>query len=253
MSGLVLACAFIDLYYFYQMNIALLGYGKMGKAIEQIALERGHQIVARINSETPLTSVQWSTVDVCIEFTQPQLALQHIQFCAEKQVPIVVGTTAWLSGLEQAKASIALHDSALLHASNFSVGVNIFFALNQKLAELMANYPAYKVSLEETHHVQKLDAPSGTAVTLLEDLLETLKPYNSWSLDPNSSKQIPVVAHRIPDVPGTHEVRYDSEIDTIRIEHIAHNRKGFALGAVLAAEFLKGRKGYYQMSDVLNF
>lgn len=225
----------------------------MGKAIEQIALERGHQIVAKINSQTPLSSVEWSNVDVCIEFTQPQLALKHIQFCAEKQVPIVVGTTAWLADLDEAKASVSKHESALLHASNFSVGVNIFFALNKKLAQLMANYPAYKVSLEETHHVQKLDAPSGTAVTLLEDLLDSLQPYDSWSLNPNSKNQIPVLAHRIPDVPGTHEVRYDSEIDTIRIEHIAHNRKGFALGAVLAAEFLKGRNGYYQMSDVLNF
>ena len=234
------------------MNIALLGYGKMGKAIEQIALERGHQIVAKINSQTPLTSIDWSLVDVCIEFTQPHLAAKHIEFCAKKQVPIVVGTTAWLQDLPRAQALIEEQQSALLHASNFSVGVNLFFALNQKLAQLLSNYPEYKVRLSETHHVQKLDAPSGTAVSLLNDILQIQSQYDSWSLVPNSATQIPVTAHRIPDVPGTHEVSYDSEIDTIRIEHIAHNRKGFALGAVLAAEFLKGRKGCYQMSDVLN-
>ena len=234
------------------MNIALLGYGKMGKAIEQIALERGHQIVAKINSQTPLTSIDWSLVDVCIEFTQPHLAVQHIEFCAKQQVPIVVGTTAWLQDLPRAQALIEEQQSALLHASNFSVGVNLIFALNQKLAELLSNYPEYKVRLSETHHVQKLDAPSGTAVSLLNDILQIQTQYDSWSLEPNSATQIPVAAHRIPDVPGTHEVSYDSEIDTIRIEHIAHNRKGFALGAVLAAEFLKGRKGCYQMSDVLN-
>lgn len=234
------------------MNIALLGYGKMGKAIEQIASERGHQIVAKINSQTPLTSIDWSLVDVCIEFTQPHLAIQHIECCAKQHVPIVVGTTAWLQDLPRAQALIEEQQSALLHASNFSVGVNLFFALNKKLAELLSNYPEYKVSLSETHHVQKLDAPSGTAVSLLNDILQIQTQYDSWSLEPNSATQIPVVAHRIPDVPGTHEVSYDSEIDTIRIEHIAHNRKGFALGAVLAAEFLKGRKGCYQMSDVLN-
>lgn len=234
------------------MNIALLGYGKMGKAIEQIALERGHVISAKINSSTPLESVDWSTVDVCIEFTQPQLALKHIAYCAQRKVPIVVGTTAWLSDLPEAKAHIENHDAALLHASNFSIGVNLFFELNKHLAKIMSSYPDYRISLEETHHVQKLDAPSGTAVSLLQDILDVNPHYESWSLAANQKQQISVSAHRMPDVPGTHEVRYDSSIDTIKIEHIAHNRKGFALGAVLAAEFLKGRKGYYQMSDVLN-
>lgn len=233
------------------MKIALLGYGKMGKAIEQIALERGHEITATINSTTPLDSVDWTNVDVCIEFTQPQLALKHISYCAQRQVPIVVGTTAWLSDLPAAKAQIKSNDAALLHASNFSIGVNLFFELNKHLAKLMSAYPDYQISLAETHHVQKLDAPSGTAVSLLEDILELNPLYESWSLAANRQEQIKVSAHRIPDVPGTHEVRYDSPIDTIKIEHIAHNRKGFALGAVLAAEFLKGRKGYYQMSDVL--
>ncbi|MFM8596068.1 MAG: 4-hydroxy-tetrahydrodipicolinate reductase [Flavobacteriales bacterium] len=234
------------------MKIALLGYGKMGKAIEQIALERGHEIAAKINSTTPIDTVNWSDIDVCIEFTQPQLALKHIAFCASQQVPIVVGTTAWLSELPAAKAIIEKHDAALLHASNFSIGVNLFFELNKYLAKLMSAYPDYKIGLEETHHVQKLDAPSGTAVSLLQDILDINPHYDGWSLDEQNPKQIQVSAHRIPDVPGTHEVHYDSPIDTIKIEHIAHNRKGFALGAVLAAEFLKGRKGYYQMSDVLN-
>ncbi len=234
------------------MNIALLGYGKMGKAIEQIALERGHEILAKINSQIPLESIDWSQIDVCIEFTQPQLALKHIAFCAEKQVPIVVGTTAWLSDLAAAKELISKKEAALLHASNFSVGVNLFFELNRHLAKLMAAHTEYKVSLEETHHVQKLDAPSGTAVSLLEDILTAHPHYDSWSLNAQNENQVNVHAHRIPEVPGTHEVRYDSLIDTIKIEHIAHNRKGFALGAILAAEFLKGRKGYFQMSDVLN-
>jgi len=234
------------------MNIALLGYGKMGKAIEQIALERGHEILAKINSQIPLESIDWSQIDVCIEFTQPQLALKHIAFCAAKQVPIVVGTTAWLSDLAAAKELISKKEAALLHASNFSVGVNLFFELNRHLAKLMAAHTEYKVSLEETHHVQKLDAPSGTAVSLLEDILTAHPHYDSWSLNAQNENQVNVHAHRIPEVPGTHEVRYDSLIDTIKIEHIAHNRKGFALGAILAAEFLKGRKGYFQMSDVLN-
>lgn len=233
------------------MNIALLGYGKMGKAIETIALEKGHSISAKINSQTDLASVNWSQIDVCIEFTRPELALKHIGFCAQKQIPIVVGTTAWSQHLNEAKALITQNNSALLYASNFSVGVNLFFELNRQLAHLMQGQTAYQIELEETHHVQKLDAPSGTAVSLLEDILQINPHYNSWSLDAKGADQIPVVAHRIPDVPGTHEISYHSDIDSIRIEHVAHNRKGFALGAVLAAEFIYQRKGIFTMSDVL--
>ena len=233
------------------MNIALLGYGKMGKAIETIALEKGHSILAKINSQTALTSVDWSGIDVCIEFTRPELAIKHIGFCAQKQIPIVVGTTAWNQHLNEAKALIAQNNSALLYASNFSVGVNLFFELNRQLAHLMQGQTAYQIKLEETHHVQKLDAPSGTAVSLLEDILQINPHYSSWSLTDKQSDQIQVSAHRIPDVPGTHQINYESEIDTLRIEHIAHNRKGFALGAVLAAEFLYQRKGIFTMSDVL--
>lgn len=233
------------------MRIALLGYGKMGKAIETIAQERGHSIVAKINSQLPLDQVNWSEVDVCIEFTRPELAPQHIAYCAQKQIPIVVGTTAWQAALPKVKTLVLEADSALLYASNFSVGVNLFFELNRQLASLMKAHNAYHVEVSETHHVQKLDAPSGTAVSLLDDILAIHPNYTGWSLDAHSHEQIPVVAHRIPDVPGTHEISYNSDIDTIRIEHIAHNRKGFALGAVLAAEFIYQRKGIYTMSDVL--
>jgi 4-hydroxy-tetrahydrodipicolinate reductase len=233
------------------MRIALLGYGKMGKAIETSALERGHSIVAKINSQLPLDQVNWSEVDVCIEFTRPELAPQHIAYCAQKQVPIVVGTTAWQAALPQVKTLVLEADSALLYASNFSVGVNLFFELNRQLATLMKAHNAYHVEVSETHHVQKLDAPSGTAVSLLDDIIAIHPNYTGWSLDAHSPEQIPVVAHRSPDVPGTHEISYNSDIDTIRIEHIAHNRKGFALGAVLAAEFIYQRKGIFTMSDVL--
>ena len=233
------------------MRIALLGYGKMGKAIETIALERGHSIVAKINSQLPLDEVNWSEVEVCIEFTRPELAPQHITYCAQKQVPIVVGTTAWQAALPQMIAAVLNADSALLYASNFSVGVNLFFELNKQLAQLMKGHSEYQIKAAETHHVQKLDAPSGTAVSLLDDILAIHPNYTGWSLDAHSPEKIPVAAHRIPDVPGTHEISYNSDIDTIRIEHIAHNRKGFALGAVLAAEFIYQRKGIFTMSDVL--
>jgi 4-hydroxy-tetrahydrodipicolinate reductase len=233
------------------MRIALLGYGKMGKAIETSALERGHSIVAKINSQLPLDQVNWSEVDVCIEFTRPELAPQHIAYCAQKQVPIVVGTTAWQAALPEMKTLVLEADAALLYASNFSVGVNLFFELNRQLASLMKAHKAYHVEVSETHHIQKLDAPSGTAVSLLDDILAIHPKYTGWSLDAHMPEQIPVVAHRIPDVPGTHEISYISDIDTIRIEHIAHNRKGFALGAVLAAEFIYQRKGIFTMSDVL--
>ena len=233
------------------MRIALLGYGKMGKAIEAIALERGHDIVAKINSQVPLATVDWSEVDVCIEFTRPELAPQHIAFCAQKQIPIVVGTTAWQDALAQVNELVNNANSALLYASNFSVGVNLFFELNRQLAQLMKAHTEYKIQVSETHHVQKLDAPSGTAVSLLNDIIDNNPNYTSWSLDPTNAQQIPVQTQRVPDVPGTHEISYNSEIDSIRIEHIAHNRKGFALGAVLATEFIYQRKGIFTMSDVL--
>ncbi len=233
------------------MRIALLGYGKMGKAIETIAIERGHQVVAKINSQISLDSIDWSAVDVCIEFTRPELAPKHIAYCVQKHVPIVVGTTAWQDALTAITELVKKSNGALLYASNFSVGVNLFFELNRQLAALMKDHVAYQINVSETHHVQKLDAPSGTAVSLLNDILDNNSNYTSWALEPTNSQQIPVQAHRTPDVPGTHEISYNSEIDSIRIEHIAHNRKGFALGAILASEFIYQRTGIFTMADVL--
>ena len=236
------------------MNIGLIGYGKMGKAIEEIALTRGHHITAIVNRSNPIQKVDWSTVDLAIEFTQPDLAVQHMEICMKNHTPIVVGTTAWQKDLPKVNQLVSDLGGSLLHASNFSVGVNIFFEINRKLAEIMNKHSEYKVSMEEIHHVQKLDAPSGTAVSLAADIIESHQHYTEWQLvnENIGDHSISINALREPNVPGTHEVRYDSEIDTIRIEHIAHNRTGFALGAVLAAEFLFGKKGVFTMKDVLN-
>jgi 4-hydroxy-tetrahydrodipicolinate reductase len=237
------------------MNIALVGYGKMGKAIEEIARSRGHEITQRISSSHPIQSADLSQVDVAIEFTRPELAIEHIKFCVNQKIPIVVGTTAWRDQLSKVSDFVNQKKGGMLHASNFSVGVNIFFEINRKLAKLMSNQPEYRIVAEEIHHVQKLDAPSGTAVSLLKDILFENKNYSNWQLVSNveesDSKNIPIIAKREPDVPGTHEINYSSDIDTISLKHIAHNRKGFALGAVLAAEFLFGKSGVFTMSDVL--
>ena len=237
------------------MKIALIGYGKMGKAIEEIARSRGHEITQRISSSHPIQSADFSQVDVAIEFTRPELAVDHIKFCVNQKIPIVVGTTAWQDKLSEVSDFVNQKKGGMLHASNFSVGVNIFFEINRKLAKLMSNQPEYQIDAEEIHHIQKLDAPSGTAVSLLKDILFENKNYSNWQLVSNveeaDSKNIPIIAKREPDVPGTHEINYSSDIDTISIKHIAHNRKGFALGAVLAAEFLFGKSGVFTMSDVL--
>lgn len=239
------------------MKITLIGYGKMGKAIEEIAIARGHEIVNKVTSTQPIESVDFSNTDVAIEFTRPELAVKHIDICTSKNIPIVVGTTSWLERLDEVKDIITHRSGSLLHASNFSVGVNIFFELNKKLAALMSNQPSYQVAVEEIHHVQKLDAPSGTAVTMLNDIIKYHDSSKNWNLSNNDSiseeGSIPVIAKREPDVPGTHEVRYVSEIDTISLKHVADNRKGFALGAVLAAEFIINKKGIFTMSDVLKF
>jgi 4-hydroxy-tetrahydrodipicolinate reductase len=236
------------------MKIGLIGYGKMGKAIEAIALKRGHEITARVNSEYSIQEVNWEDVDVAIEFTQPDLAVEHMEICMKNHTPIVVGTTAWQHDLPKVNQLVSDLNGSLLHASNFSVGVNIFFELNRKLAEIMNRHSEYTVSMEEIHHVQKLDAPSGTAVSLANDIISEHEAYDSWSLSTEDPRveAISIKAVREPNVPGTHEVTYSSEIDTIRIEHIAHNRDGFALGAVLAAEFLNGKEGIFTMKDVLN-
>ena len=238
------------------MKIALFGYGKMGKEIESIALQRGHEITLKVNSETRLSAISLEQVDMVIEFTKPSLALNHIEFCLNHSKPIVVGTTGWNESLLQVGDMVEKNSGSLLHASNFSVGVNLFFELNKHLAKLMGNHSDYVATMQEIHHLQKLDAPSGTAITLAEGILENHSNYNDWKLkdqNPPADHQLEIEAIRTPDVPGTHVVSYISEIDQIEIKHVANNRKGFALGAVLAAEFLLHKKGMYTMKDVLNF
>lgn len=230
------------------MKIALLGYGKMGKTIEKIALERGHEIVLKIDSADAVYDV--STVDVAIEFSTPDSAFNNISNCIKHRVPVVAGTTGWLKDYDKAVAMCAENQGTFLYASNFSVGVNVFFALNKTLAKLMASRKEYAVSIEEIHHTQKLDAPSGTAITLAEGIIEK-SDKTGWKLDAAQKNEIPIKAKRIENVPGTHTIIYESEVDTIEIKHTAHNRNGFALGAVLAAEWIVDKKGVFSMSDVL--
>ncbi|MFK7784835.1 MAG: 4-hydroxy-tetrahydrodipicolinate reductase [Crocinitomicaceae bacterium] len=240
------------------MKLALIGYGKMGKIIEGIAISRGHTITGKASSTQPIETVDFSEVDVAIEFTTPNFAVRHIEHCLNENTPIVVGTTAWNEQLPYVKTLVTQKDGALLHASNFSIGVNVFFDLNKRLAKLMANYSDYKPSLEETHHVHKLDAPSGTAVTIANDMMFENDKIRSWKLGEGSTPaiqkgQLPVTSYRKPDVPGTHIVTYESPIDTIQLSHTAHSREGFALGAVVAAEFLHEKKGIFTMQDVIKF
>lgn len=240
------------------MNIALIGYGKMGKAIEKIAEERGHKIVLICNSELSVKYADFENVDLAIEFTEPSLAVGHIEFCIEKNIPIVVGTTGWYDELEEIVEKVNNQNGSLLHATNFSIGVNIFFEINKKLAQLMSTTNEYKVAVEETHHLQKVDSPSGTGISIADDILANNTNYLSWVLGkdeiPYSNRnQFPLTSYRKPDVPGTHKISYNSEIDKIEISHEAHNRKGFALGAVIAAEYLINQKGVFQMKDVLKF
>ncbi len=238
------------------MKIGLVGYGKMGRAIEEIAIERGHEILFKSNSVFPLNSKDIESVDVIIEFTKPDLAKQHIDLVLKYNTPIIVGTTGWNEQLKEVEESVKQSNGSLLYASNFSIGVNLFFELNRKLAELLGNYSDYKPSINEIHHTQKVDAPSGTAITLANDIIENNASYFSWvcsegKVPHTANGQLGVVAHRIPDVPGTHTIAYTSDIDTISITHQAHNRRGFALGAVLAAEWIINKKGIYTISDML--
>jgi 4-hydroxy-tetrahydrodipicolinate reductase len=239
------------------MRIALIGYGKMGKAIEEIAVLRGHTIVAKVNSQQQIEHVDLSQADVAIEFTKPTLALNHISWCLENNLPIVVGTTAWNDQLAEVTNLVHTKNGSVLHASNFSLGVNIFFEINKRLAQLMSGKTDYQACIEEIHHTQKLDAPSGTAISLANDILENNLDYVSWVLGEEQSPhttegQLGVTSFRKPDVPGTHTIRYISEVDTITITHEAHSRKGFALGAVIAAEWLRDQKGIFTIKDVLN-
>lgn len=240
------------------MEIALIGYGKVGKAIEAIAIERGHRIVLKINKENinAFSESNLQLADVAIEFTEPQAALENVFKCLKAGIPVISGTTGWNHKLAQAKEKCMSLNGAFLHASNFSIGVNLFFEINKQLAELMNDWPNYHVAITETHHTEKKDAPSGTAITLAEQILSNCKRIKHWqSVNKNeiaTEEILPIISERIDAVPGTHEVVYNSAIDEISIKHTAHNRKGFALGAVLAAEFIKGKKGVFTMSDVLS-
>ena len=238
------------------MKIGLVGYGKMGKTIEKIAYERGHSILFKSNSIFPLTIKDIESVDVVIEFTKPELAVKHIELVIANKKPIIVGTTGWNTDLSKVTDFVEKHKGSLLYASNFSIGVNLFFELNKKLAHLMRNQSEYNATINEIHHTQKLDSPSGTEITLANGILENSDQYNSWicSEGEKPSKvdgQIALIAHRIPDVPGTHTINYNSEIDSISITHQAHNRKGFAFGAILAAEWIISKKGIFTMHDLL--
>ena len=236
------------------MNIALIGYGKMGHVIEQIALKRGHNIVLCISSANKyeLDAAHLKQVDVAIEFTNPAAAKDNVIQCLSAGVSTVCGTTGWNEQLPKAQAAAGKNNVAFLHASNFSIGVNIFFEVNKLLATLMKRHTEYNPTIEETHHTQKKDAPSGTAITLAEQILQNLGAKKKWVLnDTTIEDALPIIAHRVENVPGTHKITYSSSIDDIDIIHTAHNRDGFALGAVLAAEYIAGKQGIFTMKDVL--
>lgn len=230
------------------MNIALFGYGKMGKMIEQIALQRGHTIVAKVDVDSP--NVDYTTIDVAIDFSTPSAAFGNISNCIENGVPIISGTTGWLDDYQKVVALCEEKKGSFIYASNFSLGVNVFFELNEYLAKMMKSLEQYQVSMEEIHHTQKLDAPSGTAITLAEGVIKNSN-YSSWKMDEGGDTEIPITSKRIGTTPGTHTVAYKSTVDTIEIEHTAHNREGFALGAVIAAEWLVAKTGVFSMKDVL--
>ncbi len=236
------------------MKIALLGYGKMGKEIEKTALARNHEIVLKIdiNNIDELNIENLQAADVAIDFSIPSGAFGNIMKCFDAGIPIVSGTTGWLDKFEELMDICRKKDKSFFYASNYSIGVNIFFHLNKQLAGLMNKIPDYNVSLEEIHHIHKLDAPSGTAITLANDILEQIERKNDWIHDaPGAKDSISITAKREGEVPGTHIISYDSEVDTIEIKHSAKSRKGFAFGAVIAAEYILDKKGYHTMSDLL--
>jgi len=238
------------------MRIALIGYGKMGHVIEEIARTRGHEIVLKVSIE----NVEDNTIgnirkaDAAIEFTGPQSAFDNIIRCLDAGVPVVSGSTGWLDKLEEVRQHCRQKQGSFLYSSNFSVGVNIFFEVNRRLAALMAPHPDYEVRITEIHHTEKKDAPSGTAISLAEQILEKIPRKKGWvNHISDNLDELEILSERTDPAPGTHRIEYHSPIDTIEITHTAHNRRGFAMGAVLAAEFLRGKKGIYQMSEVLGF
>ncbi len=231
------------------MKIALVGYGKMGKIIDEIATKRGHEIVARLK-ETP-TAENLNNPDVVIEFSLPEVAFDNIKTCLENKIPVICGTTGWLERKTEIENIAVQNGTAFLYGSNFSLGVNLFFALNEKLADLMKNVNEYSCQLEEIHHIHKLDAPSGTAISLAEGIINHNPKFDAWKLEETQDKQLGIFAIREDEVPGTHSVFYRSEVDEIEIKHTAYNRNGFALGAVVAAEWIKDKKGNFTMKNVL--
>ena len=245
------------------MKIALIGYGKMGKLIEQLATERGHEIILTIDQDnhSDFQSDRFKEADLAIEFSTPHAVLSNIEACFAAGVPIVVGTTGWYDQIPVIKQKCESGNKTLLYASNFSIGVNVFFHVNRVLARLMNRYPQYDVQVEEIHHTQKLDAPSGTAITIAEGILEGLDRKSAWVNEvvghneelvakPN---ELLIESHRIDQVPGTHTVVYSSEVDELEFKHTAHNRAGFALGAIVAAEWLQGKQGFYSIADMFDF
>ncbi len=231
------------------MNIALLGYGKMGKAIEKIALSRGHTIVLKTSKTSGNEIIK---ADVAIDFSIPNAAVNNITNCLNNNIPIISGTTGWLKSYQNMVSLCNDKNGAFIYASNFSLGANIFFELNKTLAKMMASLNQYKASIEEIHHTEKLDAPSGTAISLAKDIINENEKYDDWKLNENETGKITIKAKRVPKVSGTHSIKYKNNIDTINITHEAHNREGFALGAIVAAEWIINKKGVYTMRDVLN-
>lgn len=238
------------------MKIALVGYGRMGHEIESVALSRGHSIVliVDIDNSSDLNADNLAKADVVIEFSQPDVAYGNVIKCLEAGTPVVSGTTGWITRLDEARAVCLRKGTSFIHSTNYSIGVNILFRLNSELARLMAGLKEYSVSIEEIHHTKKLDAPSGTAITLASGIAAKNSSYEGWTSDPQpGTKAVPITSVREGDVPGTHTIVWDSDIDSISLKHEARNRKGLALGAVVAAEFIYNRKGVFTMSDVLGF
>ena len=230
------------------MKIALLGYGKMGKIVEKLAIKKGHTIVSRINQYSSKEEIL--KADIAIEFSTPQAAVSNIKFCLENDIPIVSGTTGWLAHYDKMIKLCENRNGSFIYASNFSIGVNLFFSINERVSNLMKPWKDYHVSIEEIHHTKKLDAPSGTAITLAEGIVKNSNKKN-WKLNEKADDTIKITAKRMDEVKGTHIINYDSNIDTISIKHEAHSRDGFALGAILAAEWLVDKKGIFTMKDVL--
>jgi len=231
------------------MKIALLGYGKMGKAIEEIALQKEYEIVLRKSKNDDFTGLE--NVDVAIDFSTPSVAVSHISECLNNGIPIISGTTGWLENYEQITELCTKKNGTFLYSSNFSLGVNLFFMLNEKLTEIMRNFSEYRANIEEIHHTQKLDAPSGTAISLANQIIKN-SDYTYWQLGSTTDTTIGIQSRRMDDIHGTHKVIYNSAIDQIEIKHIAHSRVGFALGVIIATEWIVGKKGVFTMKDVLN-